>query len=495
MLGDLFFMILRGIIIGVVVSAPMGPVGIFCIQRTLDKGRLSGLYTGVGAAISDFIYCILTGFCLSFIEEFINNHRSPIQILGSSVLIGFGIWLIKKKPDSVSADAYHGSPSVEGDILKGFALTFSNPLILFLIIGLFAQFNFVIEGMTIWHYMLGFVGIIAGALGWWWVVTYLVDKLRGHFNQGTMKLINTIVGIIILVFASVGIISATSAYAKGEEISPRLAMTASFRVADTSMKGWQAEVSDSDARGFILKVVPSKNKEPFGDTDQDVLNLEISDSFAGDLVATTVLSGGLDPYKGGNSWRIYRDGSNWNIYVGNREYRHRLSFIYDMGKVDQFEVNALPEGSVDYTMMEIEHVGHDSMQFANAKAVEEVIAANAENKKGVEGVYLLYDYEHDDTYAKIGGQYRIALIPGGDEKVYDIVYMSGARTMSDLWKPGMIKGKLRSSSFSGVYDVEWVDAEGSVMSNDLQGDYDSLTQILSIRFPYQNTLLRFRKLP
>ncbi len=59
MLEQLIKMILRGVLIGVVVSAPMGPVGIFCIQRTLDKGRQSGFFTGVGAAVSDLIYCIL----------------------------------------------------------------------------------------------------------------------------------------------------------------------------------------------------------------------------------------------------------------------------------------------------------------------------------------------------------------------------------------------------------------------------------------------------
>ena len=170
---ELVLMILRGLIIGVVISAPMGPVGIYCLQRTLDKGRLSGFYTGVGAAISDFIYCLLTGFGLSFIEDFINVHRDPIKLIGSAVLVFFGIWLMRKKPDdgSIAADADHGAPSREGDILKGFALTFSNPLILFLIIGLFAQFNFVIEGMKFYHYILGFIGIIGGALGWWWMVT------------------------------------------------------------------------------------------------------------------------------------------------------------------------------------------------------------------------------------------------------------------------------------------------------------------------------------
>ncbi|MDE5813349.1 MAG: LysE family transporter, partial [Muribaculaceae bacterium] len=233
-------MILRGLVIGVVVSAPMGPVGIYCIQRTLDKGRLSGFYTGVGAAISDLIYCLLTGFGLSFIEDFISNHRNPIQLLGSIVLIFFGIWLIRKQPDggSIAADADHDAPSREGDILKGFALTFSNPLILFLIIGLFAQFNFVIEGIKFYHYVLGFIGIVGGALGWWWLVTHFVDKLRGHFTQRTMKLINMVIGVIILIFAAVGIFSSASSMILAGTQAPRMSqevVSVSFRVADSSM--------------------------------------------------------------------------------------------------------------------------------------------------------------------------------------------------------------------------------------------------------------------
>ena len=89
LIESLFYMIWRGFAIGVLISAPMGPVGILCIQRTLDKGRRTGLYTGVGAAISDLIYCLLTGFGLSFIEDFIERNQNIIQLIGSAVLIAF----------------------------------------------------------------------------------------------------------------------------------------------------------------------------------------------------------------------------------------------------------------------------------------------------------------------------------------------------------------------------------------------------------------------
>lgn len=495
MLEELIYMILRGIIIGVVVSAPMGPVGIFCIQRTLDKGRQSGFFTGVGASVSDLIYCILTGFCLSFIEGFINDHRGVIQIFGSSVLVGFGIWLIKKKPDdTVSADPAIGSPSVEGDILKGFALTFSNPLILFLIIGLFAQFNFVIEGMTFWHYVLGFIGIIAGALGWWWLVTYFVDKLRCHFNQRTMKLINTCVGVIILVFAAVGIFSATSAYARGASIFPQRNMTVSFRVADSSMKGWDAEFADSLGMGFRMRVNPVSVTEPFGDTKSDALDIRIEEIASGRGIATALLTDGVDPYRGSNSWKFLRDGDTWRLYAGNRDYKHIVTFDVEMSVSGCPKITPAAEGKLNSEIMgiEIEETGHRGVIIGNP---EEILASLSMNVNSLHGVYSLFDYEQDDSYAKLGGQYRVVLLPMGDEGDLAMVYVSGARTLSGRWTKGMVKGLLKSTPFANVYDVEWTDAEGSVMRHDVQADFEPLTRILTIRFPYQNSLLRFRKEP
>lgn len=207
LIESLFYMLWRGIAIGILISAPMGPVGILCIQRTLDKGRHTGFYTGVGAAISDLLYCLLTGFGLSFIEDFIENNQNVIQLLGSIVLIGFGIFIFRKRPAKAMRTPDIQEISPKKNILAGFLFTFSNPLILFLIIGLFARFSFLVPDMRFYHYIVGYVGIVVGALVWWWIVTYLIDKLRAHFSARTMIWINRVIGVVILIFAIVGIVS------------------------------------------------------------------------------------------------------------------------------------------------------------------------------------------------------------------------------------------------------------------------------------------------
>ncbi len=206
-MDDIFYMLWRGIAIGILVSAPMGPVGMLCIQRTLNKGRRAGLYTGIGAAISDLLYCILTGFGLSFIEEFLERNHNVIQLIGSAVLIGFGIYIFRQNPMRRIKKPLEASSSVNKDFISGFLFTVSNPLILFLIIGLFARFNFLVPENEFYHYLIGFIFILGGAIAWWWLVTLFVDKVRAHFNLRSLWLINRIIGLIILGFAAVGIIS------------------------------------------------------------------------------------------------------------------------------------------------------------------------------------------------------------------------------------------------------------------------------------------------
>ena len=100
------------------------------------------------------------------------------------------------------------------NILTGFVFTVSNPLILFLIIGLFARFNFLLPEMRFYHYVPGYLCIFGGALGWWWLVTWFVNKVRAHFNIRSMWLINRIIGVIILIFAAVGIVNSVIAFVK-----------------------------------------------------------------------------------------------------------------------------------------------------------------------------------------------------------------------------------------------------------------------------------------
>lgn len=216
---SIFYMIWRGLAVGVLISAPMGPVGMLCIQRTLDKGRKAGFYTGIGAAISDLFYCLLTGFGLSFIEDFLQENQNVIQLLGSIVLIGFSIYLFRKNPSSSLRRPVPQNVSAKKNILGGFLFTFSNPLIIFLIIGLFARFNFTAPEIEGGFYAVGYVFIIIGALAWWYGVTHLVERVRARFNMRSMKKLNVTIGLVILAFACVGIVSSiiglTSADARG----------------------------------------------------------------------------------------------------------------------------------------------------------------------------------------------------------------------------------------------------------------------------------------
>ena len=98
MVDLMLYTIIRGFAIGVLVSAPMGPIGVLCIQRTLNKGRWSGFVTGVGAAVSDLCYALLTGLGMSIVIDFIEANQNLLQILGSFVLVGFGIFLYRQNP-------------------------------------------------------------------------------------------------------------------------------------------------------------------------------------------------------------------------------------------------------------------------------------------------------------------------------------------------------------------------------------------------------------
>lgn len=206
---SLFYVLLRGFAIGVLISAPMGPIGMLVIQRTLNKGRLPALFTGIGASVSDMFYCILTGAGIAFITDFINSQQLVLQIVGSVVLAVFGVWLFRKNPSRRAKPQDDSLPkNYWTDMVSGFVLTFSNPLILFFIIGLFARFNFLLPEYRYYHYILGYMSIALGALSWWFMITFLVNKMRAHFNVRSLYIINRIIGSILVVFALASLLTA-----------------------------------------------------------------------------------------------------------------------------------------------------------------------------------------------------------------------------------------------------------------------------------------------
>lgn len=196
----------KGLIVGIVASAPMGPVGVLCIQRTLNKGRWYGLVTGLGAALSDLIYALITGVGMSFVLEFIQQPKTMyiLQLLGSIVLFIFGFYTFRSKPQLRPASKSKGT--LAHNYLTGFLITFSNPLIIFLFMALFARFTFVVPE-HLGQQVLGYVSIVLGAMLWWYGLTYVVDKLRTTFELSRISLINRIIGVIVMTVSVLGLIS------------------------------------------------------------------------------------------------------------------------------------------------------------------------------------------------------------------------------------------------------------------------------------------------
>ncbi|RHJ90160.1 LysE family translocator [Parabacteroides bouchesdurhonensis] len=203
----MFGIIIKGIIIGVLVSSPMGPIGILCIQRTLSKGRWHGFVTGLGAALSDVIYAALTCLGMGVVVNFVEANQAPLQIIGSIVLGIFGYYIYRTNPAKGLKKRKEKKLSYTQDFITAFLLTFSNVLIVLLYIGLFARFGFVLPEFSVWMLAGGIVCIGIGAILWWFSITYIVAKLRKWFNVRGVWMMNRIVGSIIIVLSIIGVLS------------------------------------------------------------------------------------------------------------------------------------------------------------------------------------------------------------------------------------------------------------------------------------------------
>ena len=202
---DILALMLKGLLIGIIASAPMGPVGILCIQRTLNKGRWYGFITGIGAAASDIIYAMITGFGMSFVMDLITNPTNKfwLQIFGSIVLLAFGIHCWRSNPaSSMRQSGKNGKGSLIHNGVTAFLVTFSNPLIILLFMAAFAHFAFVIPSRPL-EMTLGYASIISGALVWWFGLTWLVDKVREKFDVNGIQIINKIIGSVVILFSLV----------------------------------------------------------------------------------------------------------------------------------------------------------------------------------------------------------------------------------------------------------------------------------------------------
>ncbi len=203
---SLLLYILKGLAIGLLVSVPVGPIGVLCIQRTLNKGKWHGVVSGLGATTSDLVYALIAAFCLSFVETFIEEHRIVIQLVASFVVLMFGVYIFNSNPVRQLSVQKKSKSSFWSDYVSAFALCITNPLILFLFIGLFARFSFFAPHDTFGQTVIGLLAILLGAFLWWLVLNSIVDIFRKKINVRGLWLVNKLTGSVIIVLAIAGVI-------------------------------------------------------------------------------------------------------------------------------------------------------------------------------------------------------------------------------------------------------------------------------------------------
>lgn len=197
-----------GIIIGLCISAPMGPAGILCLRRALEQGRRAGVITGIGATLGDLVYAIMTYLFTGILLDYIDRNMVPLRIVASLLFIGFATYLYFSTPrldvsQRVVAKINQRNLS---HLASGFLLTIPNLLIVPVYVVLFSQFNFVYPlgeppyGM----FALGLISIALGALIWWLFITYIATRLRDLVSQRNLRIFNR---IFALVFAVIAVVS------------------------------------------------------------------------------------------------------------------------------------------------------------------------------------------------------------------------------------------------------------------------------------------------
>jgi threonine/homoserine/homoserine lactone efflux protein len=201
--------IYKGILVGLFVSIPLGPIGMLCIQRTLNRGQKYGIATGFGATASDLLYTIVSLFFLSFVLDLIEQYKFVIQISGSAILIIFGYFIFNSHPSAQPKPHESKQFSLFGDFITSFGLTLSNPLVLFVLIALFAKFEFITNESTFFEIVIGIASILSGALLWWSVLTLLVSKFRQKLNINGLRTINKVTGIVIIGIGIIGLVLST----------------------------------------------------------------------------------------------------------------------------------------------------------------------------------------------------------------------------------------------------------------------------------------------
>ena len=188
----------KGILIGFSIAAPVGPIGILCIRRTLAQGRMSGLATGLGAATADAFYGTVAGFGLTLISRFLVSQSTWLRLLGGGFLCYLGVVTFLSKPsDTVVAEARRG---MFGSYVSALGLTLTNPMTILSFAAVFAGLGLAdLPGRYLASACL-VLGTFLGSALWWLLLTQGISLLHTRVKKVSLDWINRVSGIILLGF-------------------------------------------------------------------------------------------------------------------------------------------------------------------------------------------------------------------------------------------------------------------------------------------------------
>lgn len=194
---ELIFL-LKGIVIGISIAAPVGPIGILCIRRTLAEGRLTGLVSGLGAATADAVYGSIAGFGLTFISQSLVNQQNWLRLIGGLFLCYLGIKTLLSKPTAQTIT--RGRAGLLGAYASTFFLTLTNPMTILAFTAIFAGLGLVGPQGDYRSAALLVLGVFSGSAIWWLVLSGSVSLLSGRFTLNGLQWINRASGVILLGF-------------------------------------------------------------------------------------------------------------------------------------------------------------------------------------------------------------------------------------------------------------------------------------------------------
>ncbi|NPV87277.1 MAG: LysE family transporter [Anaerolineae bacterium] len=198
--------LLRGLIIGFSIAAPVGPIGVLCIRRTLAEGRARGLVSGLGAASADALYGCVAAFGLTLISDALVSQQEWLRLAGGVFLCYLGIKTLLTKPAQQPLAAAAGG--LLGAYASTFFLTLTNPMTILSFAAVFAGLGLAGTGGDYGAAGVVVLGVFTGSALWWLLLSGAVSLVRQRFTSAGLQWVNRVAGAVITVFGLLALSSA-----------------------------------------------------------------------------------------------------------------------------------------------------------------------------------------------------------------------------------------------------------------------------------------------